>query len=318
MTSRSRLPRGRQATESRRRAILAASGIAAEVLFGSARADDDPGFIDAHTHVWTDDTERYPLAAGFRKEAMAPPTFTPEEFLAHARPAGVRRAVLIQMSYYGFDNRYMLDCIAARPDTFVGVAVIDPENHPAETMRQLSTKGVRGFRIVPGKQPETDWLTGPGMRTMWTAGADQKLAMCPLIDPVFLPSVDRACAQFPKTPVVVDHFARIGIDGTVRPTDLDALCRLARHPLASVKVSAFYALGQKKPPYEDLGPMIRRLMNAFGRERLMWASDCPFQVQNGHSYRDSIELIRHRLDFLDEDDRQWLLRRTAEKVFFSR
>lgn len=58
--------------------------------------------IDAHTHVWTPDTERYPLAPGFTKEDMQPASWTPEEFLAAARPEGVTKAVLIQMSYYSF------------------------------------------------------------------------------------------------------------------------------------------------------------------------------------------------------------------------
>ena len=103
---------------------------------------------------------------------------------------------------------------------------------------------------------------------------------------------------------MIDHFARIGMDGTIRDCDVDNLCRLARHKLVSVKVSAFYALGRKKPPYTDLGPMIRRLLDAFGPERLMWASDCPFQVDPGHTYRDSIDLVRERLDFLSAGDKR--------------
>ena len=82
-------------------------------------------------------------------------------------------------------------------------------------------------------------------------------------------------------------------------------------------MSAFYALGKKHAPYTDLGPMIRRLLSAFGPERLMWATDCPFQVENGHTYRDSIDLIRERLDFLTASDRKWLLGGTAQRVFFS-
>ncbi|MCB1091334.1 MAG: amidohydrolase family protein, partial [Verrucomicrobiae bacterium] len=87
-------------------------------------------------------------------------------------------------------------------------------------------------------------------------------------------------------------------------------------PTVHVKTSAFYALGKKKAPYEDLGPMIRRLRDAFGAERLMWASDCPYQVQQGHTYADSIALIRDRLDFLSAEDKAWMLGKTAEKVFF--
>ena len=67
------------------------------------------------------------------------------------------------------------------------------------------------------------------------------------------------------TPAVIDHFARIGVDGQIRDADLAALCKLARHKKTYVKVSAFYALGQKKPPYLDLIPMIKRVYEA--RER---------------------------------------------------
>src|SRR5882672_10806880 len=63
------------------------------------------GFIDAHVHVWTDDTAHYPLAAGFKREDMRPGRFTPEDLFKHCKPAGVDRINLIQMSFYGFDNR---------------------------------------------------------------------------------------------------------------------------------------------------------------------------------------------------------------------
>ena len=34
------------------------------------------------------------------------------------------------------------------------------------------------------------------------------------------------------------------------------------------------------------------MRDGFGAARLMWASDCPFQVQDGQTYADSISLIR--------------------------
>jgi predicted TIM-barrel fold metal-dependent hydrolase len=275
------------------------------------------GYIDAHVHVWTPDVTKYPLAPGRKVEEMQPPSFTPEELFANARPCGVSRITLIQMSFYGFDNSYMLDSIKRFPGVFAGVAVIDEENKPADTMRSLKPQKVRGFRIAPGKRPVATWLNGPGMAAMWRCGAEEGMAMCHLINPDSLPHVDRMCEKYPDTPVVIDHFARIGVDGVIRDSDLDALCKLARHKKTAVKVSAFYALGKKKAPYTDLGPMIRRLLDAFGPERLMWATDCPYQVQAGHTYENSIALIRDRLDFLSEGDRQWLLKKTAERIFFS-
>ena len=63
--------------------------------------------------------------------------------------------------------------------------------------------------------------------------------------------------------------------------------------------------------------MIRELGDAYGAERLMWATDCPFQVMKGHTYGDSIALVRDQLDFLSDSDRDWMLRGTAERVFFT-
>jgi hypothetical protein len=49
----------------------------------------------------------------------------------------------------------------------------------------------------------------------------------------------------------------------------------------------------------------------------MWASDAPFQVVGDHSYKASIDLIQSKLDFLKAEEMDWLLRKTAETVFFS-
>jgi predicted TIM-barrel fold metal-dependent hydrolase len=288
------------------------------------------GFIDAHVHVWTDDTAHYPPGKGWKKEDMSPSVFTPEDFFRHANPAGVDRANLIQMSYYypkdlsgrivnGFDNRYMLDMIALHKDVFVGTAVIDPfAADPGREMTALAAKRVRAFRIHPAlsKLPPARWLEPPGYATMFAAGAKNNQAMSCLIGPDALPELDRMCRKFPDTPVVIDHLCRIGVTGTVADKDVDALCAMAAHPKVLVKVGAFYALGKKQAPYTDLAPLIRRVVQAFGARRCLWESDCPFQVSDGHRYRDSLDLVRQRLDFLSDEDRDWLLRRTAEEFFF--
>ncbi len=309
-----RSARGEEDGANVRQARQAASPQECETMADAA----DPGYIDAHVHVWTPDTESYPLSAGYRREEMQPPSFTPEQLFAHCRPLGVSRIVLIQMSFYGFDNRYMLDTMEQHPDTFSGVAVIEDDgDDPASEMRRLRELGVRGFRIYPRNRPLDRWLDGAGMRAMWRCGAEENMAMCHLVNPDALPMIDTMCEEFPDTPVVIDHFGRVGIDGTIREADVQNLVRLARHRRTHVKLSAFYALGKKKAPYDDLIPMIRQLLDAYGPQRLMWATDCPYQVVGGHEYLPSLELIRDRLDFLSEGDRDWLLRRTAESVFFT-
>jgi predicted TIM-barrel fold metal-dependent hydrolase len=276
-------------------------------------------WIDAHVHVWTPDVEKYPLARGYAVSDMRPPSFTPEQLFAHCRPEGVNRVVLIQMSYYQTDNRYMLDVMRAHPGVFSGVAIVD-ENAPdvAATMTKLVAQGVRGFRISAGREKNLSaWIGSQGMATLWKTAAELKASVCPLINPDTLPLIDKMCEWYPDTSVVIDHFARVGMAGGIKEAEVKNLLHLARHAKTHVKASAFYALGAKKPPYLDMGPLIRQVRDAFGAQRVMWASDCPFQVDPGHNYHDSIALIRDRLDFLSDQDKAWMLRGTAEKVFFS-
>ena len=278
-------------------------------------------FIDAHVHVWTPDTGHYPLAEGFKKTDMKPASFTPEELFKHTKPAGVDRINLIQMSYYGFDNRYMFDMIALYPEVFVGTAMVDPLGRdPARDMTDLARKSVRAFRIQPAmsKQPIDKWLEPAGFSKMFDTAARNNQALSCLINADALPELDRMCRKFQDTPVIIDHLCRIGVDGKIRDQDVQALCDMARHKKVMVKVGAFYALGKKAAPYTDLAGLIENVIKAFTVKRCMWESDSPFQVSDGHNYTDSIDLIKNRLPFLSDDDKDYLLRKTAEDFFFKK
>ena len=157
-------------------------------------------YIDAHSHVWTPDTAHYPLAAGFKKDDMKPPSFTPADLFKHSKPAGVTRINLIQMSFYGFDNSYMLDMIKLYPEVFVGTAVIDPQAEPVKRMRELAGKGVRAFRILPKLTKAEKWLEPPGYAAMFAEGAKAGQAMSCLINPADLPELDRLLALVNRGP----------------------------------------------------------------------------------------------------------------------
>ena len=274
--------------------------------------------IDAHSHVWSPDVARWPLVNNQTKADLKPTSFTPEELLKLAEPEGVGRVVLIQHSvYHLFDNSYLIDCARRMPGRFSIVGMIDDKGQgPGAKLRELLPVGVRGLRITP-RVSGPKWLEGPGMDALWKCGAETGQAMCCLIDASDLAAVAQMCARHPDTPVVIDHFARIGADGTIRDADIAKLCDLARHKRVAVKLSAYYALGKKAPPYDDLLPMIRRVLDAFGPERCMWASDAPYQVQAPHTYAASIKLIRDTLAGLSDGDKEWLLSKTAHRVFFA-
>lgn len=268
-------------------------------------------YIDAHVHVWNQDLEKYPYDANFDPATVKPATFFPEEIIAHGKESGVDRIVLVQMNHYGTDNSYMLDVMRQYEGVFSGIGVIDDTvAKPDEEMVRLAQQGVRGFRLYPLQQ-------SPGVERMFAAGADHNLAMCLLIGPDDLAATSRYCERFPDTPVTIDHICRIGVGpGPIEEAHVDQLCALAQYPRVMVKLSAFYVLGEAKPPYDDLSELIRRVYEAFGAQRLMWASDCPYQVQGEHTYAASVDLIRERLDFLSAEDKDYILRDTAQAFFF--
>src|SRR5262249_8764191 len=155
-----------------------------------------------------------------------------------------------------------------------GTAVVDPFSpDPARSMRDLLPRGVRAFRIQSvapyggsGREalPPARWLEPPGYAAMFAEAAKTGQAPSCLINPDSFPEGARMCRAPPDAPVIIAHLGRSGADGTVRDADADALCALARHPKLLVKVGAFYALGTKTPPYLDLAPLIRRVVQSFG------------------------------------------------------
>ena len=308
-------------------ALMAGCNSSSEQPEVSASPATDDGLsgriVDAHVHVWTPDTDRFPISGNYQKSDITPKSFTPEELFAQCRPLGVERINLIQMSFYQDDHRYMLDAIARYPQNFAGTGlltdVISGQARPSERMSELADQGIRAFRLLGGaSQRGPRWMDHPNYAALYRLGAERNLALSFLVNPRDLAEIDRLCEQFPETPVIIDHLARLRVGSESLAEDTEALIRLAARPRVLVKIGAFYALSASGPPYLDLLPLIERVVTAFGADRCMWESDCPFQVQPPHSYAASLALIREQAHFLSAPDKEQILVKTAESHFFSR
>jgi len=297
-------------------ALLAPIDTQADPNPAPPRKEQSSGYFDAHVHVWTND-ERYPIVSRAARSSILPSTALPEDLLKVSRPAGVDRIVLIQPGCYGFDNSFMLDAIRRFPSVFRGIAVVDWHGRtPDLEMRKLKKHGVRGFRIYPDRLGGGPTFEGEGFEKMFRCAAREQMTLSLLIDPDALPVLPQYFEGFPDTPFAIDHLARIGAQGQIFEEEVRALIALAKFPRLKIKISAFYALGAKRPPHDDLASLIRRVYEAFGPQRMMWGTDCPYQIQH-ETYEDSLALIRDRLNFLSAEDRNWILRDTAQASFFN-
>ena len=89
------------------------------------------GIIDVHPHVIASDTKRYPLSplSGRQSDWSRERPVDFERMIAAMDEAGVAKAALVQASTcYGYDNAYLADAVAARPERFTGVFSVDACN----------------------------------------------------------------------------------------------------------------------------------------------------------------------------------------------
>ena len=166
-------------------------------------AEPDARIVDAHVHVWSADTDRYPLAPGFDRTDLWLPSFTPEDHARYSRAVGPVRMNLVQMTWYGLDHSYIVDLIAQAPQTFVGTGMVSAVSDvrlpdPDKAMVALAARGIYAFRVRGrrARPPLGDgprWLDHPGYERMFAAGADHNLALSFLMGVDDIPSWT-ACA----------------------------------------------------------------------------------------------------------------------------
>src|SRR5215203_3709151 len=100
-----------------------------------------PGACDCHMHIYDD---RYPLAptATFKPQQATVPAYRDVQ-----KALGLSRAIVVQPSAYGFDNRCTLEGMAELgADAARGIAVVPPDVTDGE-LRRLTDAGMRGVRF---------------------------------------------------------------------------------------------------------------------------------------------------------------------------
>src|SRR5438046_6886334 len=81
--------------------------------------------IDSHVHVWTNDTNAFPFAHPYDAKFKPPPIAGTIEILSEEMDRhAIDAAVLVQVIYYGWDNRYLAQCLKRHPRRFRGQGLI--------------------------------------------------------------------------------------------------------------------------------------------------------------------------------------------------
>jgi predicted TIM-barrel fold metal-dependent hydrolase len=266
--------------------------------------------VDTHMHVWTTDWEQYPFASPETTAKRPEGSNTIEEVLEVMDQHGVDFTVLVQVRYYGWDNRYVADSLRRYPGRFAAQGLIDPRD-PAAADRLtywMREHGFAGIRLSPSYDRDPEWLDSPDSDPLWRRAEELGAVFNFLIRETQLPRLETMVARFPGVPVIVDHMGYPDING-----DVANLLKLARQRNVYVKVTEFYNHSKTKEyPYADVLPTVKRVYDAFGPQRLMWGTGFVHGERVGRiPYGRELELIREHVPFFTPEDQEWILGRTA-------
>lgn len=278
--------------------------------------------IDSQIHLW----EAHRPDRPWPEESIATPVFVAvkgarahraepmlaEEMIAEMDRAGVDRAIIVPPSPVGDENLTALEAAARYPDRFAIMGRFNPEAPDARARLEawLAQPGMLGIRMTFHKPQWQSWLDGEALDWYW-GGCERLGIPLMLFVPNFVEKAGALAQRYPRLRMILDHMARdSGLRDDACFADLDKLLALRRFPNVSVKVSALPCYSTQPYPFANLTPYLARIFEAFGAQRLMWGSDI---TRLPCSYRESLDHFRNDLAFLGEEDKEWVLGRTAEE-----
>ena len=249
-----------------------------------------PNTCDSHCHIFGPNS-RYPYAA---TRPYTPPDAPLEMFQALHKKLGVERAVIVNATPHGRDNRVVTDAIAISGGAYKGVANVDESFGDAE-LAALTAAGIVGcrFTFLPrlGGRPNMETFDAV-VRRIAKHGWHVDLYLPAEGLEAFAPTLDAL-----PTPYVLDHMgvvdAKLGVD---QPAFRAFADRYARDRKCWVKVTCPERLTAAGAPYFDVVPFAKRLIE-IDPDRLLWGTDWPHpNVKVMPDDGDLVELLPHYSD----------------------
>ncbi|MFD7595575.1 amidohydrolase family protein [Kitasatospora sp. NPDC059812] len=238
--------------------------------------------VDTHAHVF-----HRGLPRADRPRYVPDYDALPATYLALLDRHGIGGAVLVQPSFLGSRNDFLLDCLARHPARFRAVIVLD-HDRPCRpgALAPLALDGVVGIRLnlIGRRVPD---LAGPHWRQVAALLAERGQHLEVHAAGEQWAAIAPALRSWPS-PVVIDH---LGLPGASEGADR-AVLDLATRDHVWIKASAPYRCAPGAP-----GRMLRRLLEEAGHQRLLWGSDWPWtRHERGRTFADCLAWPAEHVD----------------------
>ena len=267
---------------------------------------------DTHAHLFGP-AARYPYHSD---RSYTPPDVSRQDYVRLLRTLGFQRAVLVQPSVYGTDNRLLCDTLELAKTKpwgieWRGIAVTDADiaESELEAMHQL---GIRGIRLNMLFRGGIDFATIQGLANR-IAPLGWHLQF--LIDITQFKDLVSRISALPVDSVI-DHMGHFRSDQGPRDPAFTSLLSLLRDGRTWVKITGPNRISsQKMAPYADAQALAQALMHA-RPDRLVFGTDWP-HVQIPTQIPDDGSLVDELYRWAEHDEQliQSILVGNPEKLY---
>ena len=231
--------------------------------------------VDAHCHVFGPAAE-FPFAP---ERKYTPCDASKQQLFDLRDHLGLSRNVIVQATCHGKNNDAMVDALRAAGDLTRGVAMVGSDITDDE-LRELDEAGVRGVRFNFLKR-----LVDAPPREVFMEIAERVVKIgwhCVVyFESQDLEDLQPFLTSLPGT-IVVDHMGRPNV---TKPLDDPHFTRfmdlMSVYANFWVKVSCPERLSVDGPPYNDVVPFARTLVDNF-TDRVLWGTDWPHPNMKSH------------------------------------
>jgi predicted TIM-barrel fold metal-dependent hydrolase len=263
--------------------------------------------IDSHAHVFSRELD---LTSARRYSPDYDATVA--MYLDQLQQHGLSHGVLVQPSFLGTDNRYLLDALRKAPGLLRGVVVVEPDISRAalDEMDRLGVVGVRlnlmGKALPEFAEPQWQVFFTHLAALDWHVEVHRHVADMPALLAGLMPFGVR---------IVIDHFGRPDARSGLDQPGFRQMLELGRSGQLWMKVSGIYRLeGSAQENLDFARAALPLLLDTFGQQRLVWGSDWPHtQHEDQISYGSVVEQL-HALECSPQLMRSLLV--SAPQVLF--
>ncbi len=268
------------------------------------------GACDSHCHVFgPGDTFPYSPQSSYI------PVDAPKEILFQRhRFLGFDRAVIVQASCHGTDNRAMIDALIAGGDDYRGIAIVKPDISHDE-LAMMDVQGVRGVRFnfvkrLKARQSEEN------QKQIIEKIAKFSWHTVVYFEPEDLSEIKNFLKQL-ETPVIIDHMGRVPVEKGVNSPEFEELADLLRDDKFWVKVTCPERLSKQGPPYSDVDEVSKELIRLVP-DRVLWGTDWPHPNMKSHIPDDGLLVDRLVTICPDIVQQQKMLIDNPNKLYWNR